>query len=119
MVFTGLAFAFISSPGRSLLVAAELPRTVTCAWGRGRALPDTTPCRRPAIRVVCVARMFPAAVRSRPPLAVAPFPPIEVIRPALSRVRRFRSRLTCLAGGRCRPLLDPPALANLPLLSRL
>lgn len=74
--------------------------------------------RLPLSLVVCVARRFPAAVLSRPPRAVAPFPPTLVILPALSLVSRLAPLLTWRAGGLLLELPPPPD-ANLPLLSRL
>jgi len=71
----------------------------------------------PFSRASCVARLFPAAVRSLPPLAVAPCPPTLVIRPALSRVRRFVPRLTIRAAS-WRPVPTLPVLENRPRLSR-
>jgi hypothetical protein len=73
-----------------------------------------TPARFPPIRAVCVALSLPPAVRSLPPRAVAPCPPTEVIRPALSRVRRLVPRGADLAFGRAEP---PPPEAKRPLLS--
>jgi len=110
--------AFISSPGRSLLVAAVARPCCTFTFARAAPLRLTTPFGAAFTRSICLARKFQAAVRSRPPLAVAPFPPTLVIRPALSRVSRFVPLLTGLAAGRPPPL-DPPVLANRPLLSRL
>jgi hypothetical protein len=72
----------------------------------------------PLIRAVCTARLFPAAVLSRPPRAVAPSPPTLAILPALSRVMRFLPLLTGLAAGRPDRVLPPPP-ANLPFASRL
>jgi hypothetical protein len=71
----------------------------------------------PFILTSCVALSFPLAVRSLPPLAVAPWPPTDVIRPALSRVRRFVPLLTILVAGLALRLL--PVELNRPLLSRL
>lgn len=80
------------------------------------ARPPITPARFPPIRAVCAALSFPLAVRSLPPRAVAPSPPTDVIRPALSRVSRFGPRGADRAFGRAEP---PPPEANRPLLSRL
>ena len=118
IVFTGLALAFISSPGRSLLVAAVARPCWMFTLARTAPLRLTTPFGAAFTRSSCVARRFPAAVRSRPPLAVAPLPPMLVIRPALSRVSRFAPLLTCLVGG-LRPALEPPPPAKRPSLSRL
>jgi hypothetical protein len=68
-----------------------------------------------ASRAVCVARWFPAPVRSLPPRAVAPFLPAPTIRPELSRVRRFGPLVAAFFGaGRVRAV---PALAKRPRLS--
>jgi hypothetical protein len=72
---------------------------------------------RLADRTVCLALSPPDAVFSRPPRAVAPSPPTLVIRPELSRVRRFGPRLTFFAAG-LPPELPPPP-AKRPRLSRL
>lgn len=70
-------------------------------------------------RAVCIPLCFPDAVRNLPPRAVAPFPPMLVIRPALSRVSRFCPPLV-LAALRAGLLLPPPPPdANRPRLSRL
>ena len=68
-----------------------------------------------ASRAVCVARWFPAPVRSLPPRAVAPFLPTPTIRPELSRVRRFVPLVAaCFGAGRDRAV---PVLAKRPRLS--
>jgi hypothetical protein len=66
---------------------------------------------------VCFALSPPDAVFNLPPRAVAPSPPTEVMRPELSRVRRFGPRLTFFAAG-LPPELPPPP-AKRPRLSRL
>ncbi len=68
-----------------------------------------------ASRAVCVARWFPAPVRSLPPRAVAPFLPTPTIRPELLRVRRFVPLVAAFLGaGRERAV---PVLAKRPRLS--
>lgn len=54
----------------------------------GSLLPPffTVPSMRPVALAVTAVRRLPDAVRNRPPLAVAPWPPTEVILPALSLV---------------------------------
>ena len=74
-----------------------------------------TPDRFTPSFATTVPLLFPAAVRSRPPRAVAPWPPTLVIRPALSRVRRF----VPLVAVRTPFFADPPPPPeNRPLESR-
>jgi hypothetical protein len=80
---------FIVSPVRlSLGVLAPAPRFANFAMAFSPATvraarPLITP-PAPAARMVCVARLLPLAVFSRPPLAVAPLPLLANL-PRLSR----------------------------------
>ena len=120
IVPTGLATAFISSPGLMRLVAG--PRGVA---GLALALAVRAPGLRPlglamvppmrASRAVCVARWLPAPVRSLPPRAVAPLRPTPTIWPELLRVRRFVPlAAACFGAGRDRVV---PVLAKRPRVS--
>lgn len=78
IAFRGNAFAFISTPGRSLLVAEVF---FVLAFGfNPLGLPTVLPMPFAAF-IVCVARLLPDAVLSLPPLAVAP---VVAKRPRLS-----------------------------------
>ena len=93
-------------------------REGTRGAGTARALPLllTTPASGARLSpAVCVARWFPAPVRSLPPRAVAPFLPTPTIRPELLRVRRFVPLVAAFFGaGRDRAV---PVLAKRPRLS--
>lgn len=82
MVLTGRAFAFISSPGRSPLVAALAFRCTLTAPGFSPFGLLIVPFGPLGPCIVCVARLFPAAVLSLPPRLVAP---VVAKRPRLSR----------------------------------
>jgi hypothetical protein len=73
------------------------------------------------IEASCVALLFPLAVFSLPPRTVAPFRPIPLMRPLLSRFSRFPALVAARrVAGVLRFGVPPPGeLANRPLLSRV
>jgi hypothetical protein len=72
------------------------------------------------MEAICVARLFPLAVLSLPPRTVAPFRPIPLIRPLLSRFSRLPALVAARrVAGVLRFGPPPPGeLANRPRLSR-
>jgi hypothetical protein len=114
-----LAFALAALPATSAMRFAVAGLSLASIWSvvSARFDPPLWSLGPFLSRAVVVALRLPPLVRSLPPRAVAPSPPTEVMRPLLSRVRRFDPLLRGLAAGR--PLLTPPPPANRPRESRL
>lgn len=71
----------------------------------------------PRIEAVCVALALPLAVFSLPPRTVAPLRPIPLIRPVLSRFRRFPALVAARRAAGLALAVVVPVLAKRPLPS--